>query len=311
MTSNQIANDFIFVNEYFTQRKHKLKQSLYKKITKASLPLFFRGADIISIDPLVNGVYEIEIQKLMEHFGSSGYGDFLIDVGANIGLSSCQSGNAFKEVHMFEPNPLAISILKVNANIALRDSKYHIHEFGLGHKSEILKLYVPFDNWGGAFIKSNENEYTEDLLSSKDGYGNFNIKNYDLIDVKIESSTEQFRGLFNQLKSNGLSHGVIKIDVEGYEKLVIESILDTIISGISVFIIFENWKEGLDFSKLSSHKNLNLNVFKLFQNKTTYKSAPRWVNSLLNFLKGGFTTKLSGTDSILSSGTYVLHVQNH
>ena len=99
--------------------------------------------------------------------------------------------------------------------------------------------------------------------------------------------------------------------MEGYEKLVIESILDTIISGISVFIIFENWKEGLDFSKLSSHKNLNLNVFKLFQNKTTYKSAPRWVNSLLNFLKGGFTTKLSGTDSILSSGTYVLHVQNH
>ena len=45
--------------------------------------------------------------------------DFLIDIVANIGMTSVQSGLCFKEVHLYEPNPECISILKLNLHRAL------------------------------------------------------------------------------------------------------------------------------------------------------------------------------------------------
>jgi hypothetical protein len=46
--ASSIASHFEYDMPYSTYRRHKLRSGLFKKITKHSLPLFFRGSDIIS-----------------------------------------------------------------------------------------------------------------------------------------------------------------------------------------------------------------------------------------------------------------------
>jgi FkbM family methyltransferase len=303
-----ILQTFNYHLSYRTYRRNKLKLSLYKKLTKQALPLFFRGGDIISFAPLANGLYEPEIKALTDHLANNGYADFLIDIGANIGLSSCQSGAGFQEIHMFEPNPNCLSILKVNARIALRHCNYLIHEYGLGSKQETLQLYVPYDNWGGAFVKSSSNEYDDALLSSKDGHGKFDLKNYDVLDVAIEPATERLAQLFTSLATKKLTHGVIKIDVEGFEKLVIDAILATCPAHFHAFVIFENWKEGGTFQLLhDAHPRAR--IYKLTEHKTTWVGAPRWLNSCINFFKGNLSTTLESTQETLTAGSFVMEIK--
>ena len=293
---------------YARYRKNSLKLSAYKKLTTHALPLFFRGRDIISYGPLANGVYEPDIKALIDHLSSCGYADFLIDIGANIGLTSCQSGAGFQEVHMFEPNPNCLGILKVNAKIALGKHNYFIHEYGLGSRQETLALYVPYDNWGGGFVKSKSNDYDEALLSSKDGYGQFDLKNYDVQDVAIESATEKLAELFASLAAKNYRQGVIKIDVEGFEKLVIDSILATCPANFSVFLIFENWKEGSSLQALQT-AHPNIKIYRLTTQRSALTGAPRWVNSCIDFFKGGHNTTLVPISDAMTAGTYVIEVK--
>ena len=308
-TASEICSTYSVKQSYLGYRKQKIKYSLYKKLTRSALPLFTKGGDIISIPPLANGVYEPEITALINHFSASNFSDFFIDIGANIGLSSCQCGFQFGEVHMFEPNPDCVSILKVNAKIALRSMPYVINEFGLGSKKENLKLYVPYDNWGGAFIKSADNEYNQNLLSEKDGYGEFNEKNYQILDVQVESAVDKLQALFDDLARRGKSKGVIKIDVEGYENLVLDAITQTIPDHFEVCVVFENWASNTAVPKLTINSAGRISFYKLSENKTTFTWAPRWLNSLHAFLKGGFSLNLKPVQNELNAGTYILAIQ--
>jgi FkbM family methyltransferase len=312
-----VANDieagcqtFELARPYSDQRFQKLKYSLYKKLTKKALPLFFKGADIISIPPLANGIYEPEITALINHLAGQKYSDFFVDIGANIGLSSCQCGANFDEVHMFEPNPDCVSILKVNAKIALKKMKFFINEYGLGAKKEKLKLYVPFDNWGGAFIKSDDNAYKQDLLSEKDGYGKFNEDNYQVLDVQIEAASEVLFELFDELNRRNKTNGVIKIDVEGYEGLVLGAIAQTVPANFKIFVIFENWASNLAFSDLNLPSSLNTKLFKIEENKKRLLWAPRWLNSMANFISGGTKVKLVPIADEINAGSYLLALES-
>ena len=71
-----IVDRFEYSIAYSTYRRHKLRYGLFKKITKHALPLFFKGGDIISINPLVNGVYEPEIKALIDYLANHGHQDF-------------------------------------------------------------------------------------------------------------------------------------------------------------------------------------------------------------------------------------------
>jgi FkbM family methyltransferase len=308
-TSSTALQSFSYRTTYARYRKNSLKLSAYKRLTKQALPLFFRGGDIISYGPLANGVYEPDIKALIDHLSSNGYGNFLIDIGANIGLSSCQSGAGFQEIHMFEPNPNCLSILKVNTKIALRKHNYVIHEYGLGSQQETLQLFVPYDNWGGGFVKSKSNDYDEALLSSKDGYGKFDLKNYDVLDVAIESASEKLAQLFASLAEKKLCHGVIKIDVEGFEKLVIDAILATCPAKFNAFVIFENWKEGGSLQQLQATHS-RINTFKLTTRRSALVGAPRWLNSCIDFFKGGHNTTLVPIAETMTAGTYVMEIKN-
>ena len=68
-----------------------------------------------------------------------------IDIGANIGLISCQCGHLFGEVHMYEPNPIILKILEANSMLSL-DENYTIHPYALSDNEGFTDLTIPKSN---------------------------------------------------------------------------------------------------------------------------------------------------------------------
>jgi FkbM family methyltransferase len=245
MLKNYSSKEHLF-KKYFSA----LKVGLFKRLTKSALPIFLRGGDVISTDPLIFGYYENRVRDLINFYALNGYGDYLIDIGANIGLSCCQSGNLFKEIHCFEPNPECFSILKVNTRIMLTKPKVVLNNFALGESSSSSNLYVPRGNWGGGFIYDENNSYSSNEIGSKDGYDGFNLENYDVMPITVESGVEKLSDTFRGLAQKKLLSGFIKIDAEGYEPTILKAIAASIPQSFSVIILFEYHAKGFDPSSL-------------------------------------------------------------
>lgn len=95
----------------------------FRLLTRKKLNVFLKGGDIISEGPLIDGIYETPLTNFIDKCANNGMSEFLIDIGANIGLTSCQNGNSFKKVYCFEPDPLCVNILKTKlANIKNDDA---------------------------------------------------------------------------------------------------------------------------------------------------------------------------------------------
>lgn len=282
---HDLLRKFRLKESFWNGRIAKWKYSLFKRITQKSMPLYFRGQDIISITPQTDGTYDKNTIEFFKYVAAEGYSGFLIDIGANIGLISCQVGMVFREVHMFEPNPYAAHILKVNTFIALKDQKYTIHGYGLGARNERLPLHIPYDNWGGAFVRTQENAYDLQLLSEKDGYGSFNASNYQLVDVEIKSARGVLSEIFNELSNKQYTRGVIKIDVEGMDEYLIEEILTLIPRNFSFFLLFENRDASLDAEAFRIKHPRISTIYGLRSTRTKIPNAPRWLNSFIHWWK--------------------------
>jgi FkbM family methyltransferase len=299
---------FHFKRDSVGYRIGRFKNSIYRKITKNHLPLFFRGGDTITTQPMVNGVYEPEIKSLIEYYADAGYSDFFIDIGANIGLTSCQSGRRFKELHLYEPNPDCCNILKVNTNIMLTGHNYKIHEYGLGEKSSNLKFCTPHNNWGGAFVMSEGNSYSEKIQAAKDGHKKFDASQYAISEVKIEPAEKIMRNIFNSLSERNLNSGVIKIDVEGYELTILDAISKTLPERLKIAIIFENWSSEINFSTVLHNFDKRARMMKIVTIKKPIKILPRWINTILLLMRGSIDTVLAPCASGSHTGDLVLEV---
>ena len=178
--------------------KNIIKYIFFKVATSRSNNLFVKGSDRLSIAPQIEGLHEAPVSNYIKFSATqNNKSDFLIDIGANIGLISCQTGKYFKKIICYEPNPLCCNILKVNTSISLDKLKVEIFEFGLGTKNEYLELWVPKKNWGGAFIRSNDNSYNDTMLAKKDGFnaGPYSPEAYDaaaltLLAMQAANSTD-------------------------------------------------------------------------------------------------------------------------
>lgn len=272
--------------------KTRIKESFYKFITNESMSIFLRGNDTISIAPLINGFHEQAHVNIISNYTKIGFSDFFIDIGANIGLSSCQSGSNFNKVICFEPNPLCANILRTNLSISLDESSFEVHEFALGDVDGKFDLFIPKYNWGGAFVKT-DNDYSDNILSGKDGFGTFDNKNYSIKNIEVRNAKTIFDGLFSSLIKNKLNKGIIKIDVEGYEKKILLALANTLPSSFEVIIIFENWD-----------KNLNLNeIRRAFSNRDTdfSKFSRSIIGTNKSKLRKLYELFLFGDKTILSS----------
>jgi len=241
------ATEFIFAPPLVKTLVSVFKNLIYRSITKKSLNLFIRGGDLISVNPLTNGIHEPGITEVVSHFCENGFSDFLIDVGANIGLTTCQNGNSFSKIICFEPNPLCVHILKVNTEIAITKSVVEINEYGLGSEMGTYELWVPKHNWGGAFVVTDQNAYSDDILASKDGFSNVDKNNYSVKPIDIRSSESILTEKFADLINLGLTSGIVKIDVEGMEMPVIAGLARALPAVCNIVIVFENWDANFEF----------------------------------------------------------------
>lgn len=236
---------------------------VYQKVTEKGLKLYLLHGDEITVNPLIGGAHEPHIKSFIDHCAQAGFGGFLIDIGANIGLISCQSGGNFHEVHMFEPNPDCFAIMKVNAKLALQGRNYTLHDYGLGVGDKTTLLNVPLGNKGGAFIHDADNSYSDDVLAQKDRHTVIDPANYDRIEIKVKDGAEILGRIFQQLRERGLHSGVIKIDVEGYEQTILKSIAKSFPSDMHCVIIFESWDQSLKTEDLQQIFGEKMASFKL------------------------------------------------
>ena len=259
------SSNFSSRESLFQRHVVRKKIGIFQRLTKGALPLFTRGGDEICVSPQIFGYYELRVKDLMDFYAAQGHSDFLIDIGANIGLSTCQSGDRFKEVHCYEPNPNCFKILEVNTQIALSQCKLYLNQYGLGTEKSETVLHVPRGNWGGAFVHDPHNSYSDEEIGRKDGYQGFDAARYQQIPIVIESGTEKLGELFNSLTSRGLKNGFIKIDVEGYEPVIIESIAKAIPPNMNIFILFECFTKDFNPTKLLACFNGRAEAFKLIR----------------------------------------------
>jgi hypothetical protein len=107
----KITEDFIHSYSNLAFLGIRKKCVLFESITKIAAKLFVKGRDKISRNPLVFGRYEVDTEEVIKTYKTNGYYNFLLNIGANIGLSTCLAGNGFDWIFCFEPNPQVFRML--------------------------------------------------------------------------------------------------------------------------------------------------------------------------------------------------------
>ena len=256
-----IAHEFLYRYSGRERINDNKNCVLFNEITQKSANLFVKGGDIISKNALVTGRHEVDTEELIKTFRNNGYNDFFLDIGANIGLTSCLAGNGFDKIFCYEPNPQIFRILQTNIELTFGiENKVSLYNFGLGKENSQLKLTIPKTNFGGAYIQHG-NSYTNDILMKKDGITDpSNAYNY--IDVSVENTKSHLDEIFQSYISLG-SKGVIKIDVEGYETYIIEKLAETLPSNNSCAVIFENHDKNINPNAIKSYFSRNISLYRL------------------------------------------------
>jgi FkbM family methyltransferase len=301
-------SNFRFRESSFSVVVAAIKCKLFNSLTSKCLGLFLRGRDTISISPQVFGVHEEALTSFIKLASESGYSDFLLDIGANIGLTSCQSGRGFKEVHLYEPNPLCCHILAVNASIALDRLSFTIHPIGLGDCDGQVKLTVPKHNWGGAFINESANSYSKEILAKKDGFKAISQENYFDLEIDIKESSSEFKSLFKDLGSRNLIKGVIKIDVEGYESSVLKGLAKSFPEDSKAVVVFESWDKAFNITEILIAFGGRATAKQLYRHTPYNRAWPKLFKAMTLLLGLTFTTKLKPVDENNCCGDIVLFI---
>ena len=238
-------------------------QRIHKALINDNANFYLKPNDIISHRPTLFGYHELLIETFIDQ-ASSEHSDFFLDLGANIGLTSSMVGNGFQRIDCVEPNELVFNILKTILALNIASDNYHCHMIGLGKKDETLNLLIPKDNFGGAFIKENNNIAIkrESELSN----------DYLEVQVEIVNSHYWLKKFFWELKESNQKKGIIKVDVEGYEEIIFDRLIATLPKDFDVIVIMKNWFEHFPANKYKSD-NHDLAWY-------YFKKKKRWLHSI-------------------------------
>lgn len=153
--------------------------------------------DLIGIQINQFGLYERDELTLMFQFLKPLLPVFAkgmaLDIGANIGNHALYFAKRFEQVHAFEPNPHTFDLLRFNAQWT---PNVKVHRFGLGDARGVFELIENSTNLGGSSI----------LIGDK--------RSDNVVSIEIEMLDE------SSIDTTDLCF--VKIDVEGFEKQVIQ-----------------------------------------------------------------------------------------
>ena len=232
---------------------HIYSQKLYRCIVAPNANFYLKPNDIISLRPTLLGYHEPHLEKLIKNLTPK-YGDFLLDLGANVGLTSALVGKNFKTIDCVEPNEIVVNILKSNLALNIPKSNYQIHQIALGTKNETLNLTIPTDNFGGAFLNNKQNNKNNDRKPFPISKKSTQIKTK----VKVKSAQIWMKNYFATISKLKYKKGIIKIDVEGYETPIIKAIIQNLPKNMSIVMITENWfKQFKPENYPATHHDIN------------------------------------------------------
>ncbi len=197
--------------------------------------IFLKPNDGISHLPLMGETHDEDVVQALIHL-SKFLPDTFLDIGANIGLVSVALSKHVRNIICIEANPLICNILKVN--LTLNCSNFAIHDYALGPAASTATLHVPRKNLGGAFLLDS-NQYDMDQLARKDGYAHYSDENYLTQTVTIRACDTALE----VIRSTNHSSLLVKIDVEGLDQLVLQSILkvfEGLLHSSSIAMVFES-----------------------------------------------------------------------
>ena len=236
---------YIFREKISDRFRFLYGRKLYKYLSSRSPNIYLKHNDIISLNQTVLGSHEPHIEDFIRNCSQTHF-DFFIDIGANIGITSVLVGNGFRRIDCIEPNPQVADILSVNLSLNFANEKFQVHRIGLGLNNSTQKLRIPRDNFGGAQVIGNNP--LKDISEIDPG---------DSTDVEIDlkDSASWFSDIFRDYMSLNFKRGIVKIDVEGYEAIVLEGLLNALPSKLSVIVILENWFPTFNTSRFNSNKH--------------------------------------------------------
>ena len=177
--------------------------------------------DVVSDEIIVCGIYEeVLLAALFEHYLGSCKEQFkrsvALDVGANIGNHSVYFSQFFARTIAFEPNPAALAMLRCNASLA-----------GVG---PLQIVPVGLADQDGSF------DFADDASGNLGGSG-FAFAGVKT-PVRFKCDVRRGDAVLAELPLDG-PIGLIKIDVEGAELLVLRGLVDNI-QKFGPLILFES-----------------------------------------------------------------------
>ncbi len=202
----------VFINRILYARAHSFKNRGIPSLT------CFSG-DFISIQLALHGIYELEtLQMVVNRIRDDARmkKGFLIDVGANIGNHSVYLSRYFDRVYAFEPNPRTFELLKINARIA---ANIHPVNAAISTTQGSLRLREQRGNNGQSIVLD---------AAANTGRDDREFLYHEVESRRLDDVVPRHDGCF-----------LIKIDVEGHEKQVLESARG-IIANSRPYILFEH-----------------------------------------------------------------------
>lgn len=156
-----------------------------------------------------------------------------VDIGAHLGIYSWNFAKHSNHVYSFECNPKTFCYLAANVALHNVTEKVTLFNNGLGNKEQIMDYFVRNDEGGenGFKVRNSDDNNCKKIPIKVMSLDSFNIKNI----------------------------GLIKIDVEGFEKEVLEGSLKTLENNNYPPIIFESWNEHRNY--INNVKELRNELF--------------------------------------------------
>jgi FkbM family methyltransferase len=190
----------------------------------------------------VEGHYEEQqLNYLLERSKSTQY-DAFIDIGANFGLYTCVLGihSVTPAIHSFECDPRNLYHLYGHLRMNNLINNVTVHPVAVGDKESMITFQIASEtstghSHVGEQVQGYKHVYTEDIT-----------KNYQSITVQQQSIDNVF-----DLKDQNL---MFKIDVEGYEKVVLNGMRRTLVDNTCLLQI-EIMGDGSELNTMLSSLN--------------------------------------------------------
>jgi FkbM family methyltransferase len=185
---------------------------LARHARKRPATMFVEISSTVDRHILSEGLFEKGVIEALRYVISrSGTTELMIDIGANVGNHSVALAPLFRRVEAVEPHPVLYRVLEANM---LRNRLSHVscHNFGLGKTEGTVTLEESPDEHSISRVAERSVLPPETFGLSEEQFGN-------RYSIQLKSAHD-----FVAQYADQLSGAFIKIDVEGMEQEIIESL---------------------------------------------------------------------------------------